>query len=261
MARTKSKSKKDVRRRVFLVDFENVKSAGLNGILGLTEDDTVCFFYSENAETMTFGLHRRLTETKANVQYQKVEVGVKNALDFQLSSYLGYVISQNLVAGLEHVSYYIVTNDRGFACLKTYWKKRNIEVNLVSEITVGVQNEAAVKELPEKEPAKEESKQVKEEPKVEKQPANEDAKKPPKKTQRRRSAKKSMKESPKDELTLAVENVLEDKSDVPFIVKCINHYKTKSGVNNALMKEFKDAKKAGEVYSAIKPLIKDKKGR
>ena len=53
MARTKSKSKKDVRRRVFLIDFENVKSAGLNGILGLTEDDTVCFFYSENAETMT----------------------------------------------------------------------------------------------------------------------------------------------------------------------------------------------------------------
>ena len=218
MARAKSKTKKDVRRRVFLIDFENVKSAGLNGILGLTEEDTVCFFYSENAETMTFGLHRRLTETKANVQYQKVEVGVKNALDFQLSSYLGYVISQNLVAGLENVTYYVVTNDRGFACLKTYWKKRNVEVNLISEITVGVQNDVVVKELTPKEPVK-------------------------------------------DELTLAVEKVLEDKADVPFIVKCINHYKTKSGVNNALMKEFKDAKKAGEVYSAIKPLIKDKKGR
>lgn len=218
MARAKNKTKKDVRRRVFLIDFENVKSAGLNGILGLNEDDTVCFFYSENAETMTFGLHRRLTETKANVQYQKVEVGVKNALDFQLSSYLGYAISQNVAAGFENVTYYIVTNDRGFACLKTYWKKRNIEVNIVSEITIGVQSDVVVKELTEKEVVK-------------------------------------------DELTLAVEKVLEDKADVPFIVKCINHYKTKSGVNNALMKEFKDAKKAGEVYSAIKPLIKDKKGR
>lgn len=225
MARTKSKSKKDVRRRVFLIDFENVKSAGLNGILGLTEDDTVCFFYSENAETMTFGLHRRLTETKAIVQYQKVEVGVKNALDFQLSSYLGYAISQNLAAGMENVTYYVVTNDRGFACLQTYWKKRNIEVNIVSEITLGVQSDVVVKELTEKE------------------------------------APKPVKKAVKDELTLAVEKVLEDKSDVPFIVKCINHYKTKSGVNNALMKEFKDAKKAGEVYSAIKPLLKDKKGR
>ena len=213
MARTKNKAKKDAPRRIFLVDFENVKSAGLNGILGLTEDDTVCFFYSENAETMTFGLHRRLTETKANVQYQKVEVGVKNALDFQLSSYLGYVVSQNMAAGLEHVTYYIVTNDRGFACLKTYWKKRSVEVNIVSEITVGVQGDVTTKE------------------------------------------------PVKDELTLAVEKVVTDTAAVPFIVKCINHYKTKSGVNNALMKEFKDAKKAGEIYSAIKPLIKDKKGR
>ncbi|MBP5265794.1 MAG: hypothetical protein J6Z06_03110, partial [Lachnospiraceae bacterium] len=110
--------------------------------------------------------------------------------------------------------------------------------------------DVVVKELTEKEEAKPEVKPVKEEPKKE-----------VKKPTRRRSAKKSTKEVVKDELTLAVEKVLEDKADVPFIVKCINRYKTKSGVNNALMKEFKDAKKAGEVYSAIKPLIKDKKGR
>ena len=85
----------DNQTRVFLVDYENVKTQGLNGISKLTESDTVCIFYSENADNMTFGLHRRLMETKANVQYQKVEVGYKNALDFQLSSYLGYVISQN----------------------------------------------------------------------------------------------------------------------------------------------------------------------
>ena len=35
---------------------------------------------------------------------------------------------------MENVTYYVVTNDRGFACLQTYWKKRNIEVNIVSEI-------------------------------------------------------------------------------------------------------------------------------
>ncbi len=266
-------NKNETKKRIFLVDYENVKSAGLNGITGLTEEDVVCFFYSENAETMTFGLHRRLTETKANVQYQKVEVGVKNALDFQLSSYLGYVIYQNQAAGLGNVVYYIVTNDHGFSCLKTYWKKRNIEVNLAADINVGVKSAAMPKEEPKQEgkpeaPKPEGIKQepVKKDTSKKEAPKKEDVKKDaPKKenkrpTRRKNTAKKAVVQ-PTDELTKSVEALLEDKTAVEFVVKCINHYKTKSGVNNALMKEFKDAKKAGQIYSAIKPLIADKKGR
>ena len=201
MARTK-KAKTNTLKRLFLVDFENVKSAGLNGILGLTEEDTVCFFYSENAETMTFGLHRRLTETKATVQYQKVEVGVKNALDFQLSSYLGYAISQNLAAGLDQVQYYIVTNDQGFACLKTYWKKRNVEVNLVSEITVGVQNVAPAKEeAKETKPVKDAKNTKTTKPAVKETNDVEKAEKPAKKPTRRRSTKKATKETTKEATT------------------------------------------------------------
>ena len=43
---------------------------------------------------------------------------------------------------------------------------------------------------------------------------------------------------------------------------CIrDRYKTKKGINNALNKEFKDSKRTSEIYSAIKPLIADKKGK
>ena len=38
-------------------------------------------------------------------------------------------------------------------------------------------------------------------------------------------------------------------------------YKTKQGINNALNKEFKDSKRTSEIYSSIKPLIADKKGK
>lgn len=36
-------------------------------------------------------------------------------------------------------------------------------------------------------------------------------------------------------------------------------YKTKMGLNNALQKKF-DSKRGGEIYKALKPFIKDKKG-
>ena len=65
----------------YLIDFENVKSRGMEGVELLTEEDTVCIFYSDNADSMTFDLHRKLNETKANIIYHKVAVGTKNALD------------------------------------------------------------------------------------------------------------------------------------------------------------------------------------
>ena len=64
-----------------------------------------------------------------------------------------------------------------------------------------------------------------------------------------------------DELAQAVEKVLSDQTIVPQVVKFIRQYKTKQGINNALNKEFKDSKRTSEIYSAIKPLIADKKGK
>ena len=116
----------------FLVDYENVKTQGLNGVNKLSEEDTVCIFYSENADSLTFGLHRRLNESKANILFQRVEVGLKNALDFQLSSYLGYLIHENID---NPYNYFIVTKDKGYESLITYWKKKKINVSIVVDVS------------------------------------------------------------------------------------------------------------------------------
>lgn len=189
----------------YLVDYENVKTQGLNGVNKLPEEDIVCIFYSENADSLTFGLHRRLNESKANIIFQRVEVGHKNALDFQLSSYLGYIIHENINNPYD---YYIVTQDKGYESLINYWKKRRVNVSLV--INVAKQSE----------------------------------------------------QSMQNELEKQVAELLKDKSDAPVVAKMIQNYKTKQGLNNALMKKFpsKDNKKSSEIYSAIKPLIADKKG-
>ncbi len=187
-----------------MVDYENDRMHGLDGLSTLTEDSQVCIFYSKNADNLTFDLHRILNEAKARIVYQKVEVGTRNALDFQLSSYLGYLIRDNLEKKDE--TYYIVTKDGGFSSLVSFWTKQDIKVRIVMDCT-----------------GKDDSKA-------------------------------------KDELLSQVEAVIKDQAIASKVAKFIQQYKTKQGINNALMKEFKDGKRAGEIYNAIKPLIVDKKG-
>lgn len=314
----------------YLIDFENVKSRGMEGVELLTEEDTVCIFYSDNADSMTFDLHRKLNETKANIIYHKVAVGTKNALDFQLATYLGYLICEQQREGI-HPNYFIVTKDNGFTSLMVYWKAQGVPVRIIRNLLWGKnpvaeqnllteeENEAEtvvttaedVAEQPQPiqpeptlpEPVKETQEPVQPEPEkadVPEEPAQPEpetvdepaqpVKKPSRKksntrkksvaktddktaekkaaekkpTEKKPAEKKPAEKKPAeepDELTLAVEKVLTDQTIVPQVVKFIRQYKTKQGINNALNKEFKDSKRTSEIYSAIKPLIADKKGK
>ena len=119
----------------FLVDYENVNVAGLNGVSSLNEDDVVIIFYSENANTLTFGMHRRINESKAEIKFQKVAVKEKNALDFQLCSYLGFLIrdKKNDDENIKNY-FYIVSNDNGYSILPDYWKKFETDLKIVSNL-------------------------------------------------------------------------------------------------------------------------------
>ena len=64
------------------------------------------------------------------IEFCKVEVGSKNALDFQLATQLGY-----LIANKSADRYFIVSKDKGFEILSGYWKTRNVDVTLIADIT------------------------------------------------------------------------------------------------------------------------------
>lgn len=286
----------------------------MEGVDLLTEEDTVCIFYSDNADSMTFDLHQKLNETKAKIIYHKVAVGTKNALDFQLATYLGYLICEQQKEDI-HPNYFIVTKDNGFYSLMVYWKAEGVSVRIIrnllwgknqaeeqnltvdesieelaSEVieqgTDGIFTEAVLIQEPEVDEAQpwieieteetenpsivEETTKISEEIQIP-EPAEKLVKKPAKKknsstrkntgktAEKKNTEKKSAEET--DELTQAVEKVLSDQAIVPQVVKFIRQYKTKQGINNALNKEFKDSKRTSEIYSAIKPLIADKKGK
>lgn len=111
---------------VYMIDYENVKTGGLNGISRLTDTDRVIIFYSENANRLTFDLHQRLMASTAQIEYREVSVGGHNALDFQLVTYLGFLIAQN-----PNGQYLIISNDRGFEYVVNFWRKDGLSIGLL----------------------------------------------------------------------------------------------------------------------------------
>ena len=105
---------------IYLLDYENVKN--LTWLNDLTSADNVIIFYTKNANTLTFDEHVTLQKTEAKVDYKKVTTG-NNALDFQLSSYLGFLIGQNFT------DFCIVSKDCGYDSIIDFWKnEKNISI-------------------------------------------------------------------------------------------------------------------------------------
>ena len=183
---------------IFLVDYENVNAAGLHGIDQLIQEDVVLLFYTEKAATLPISLHKKINASKAKTDYFEVGSGAKNSLDFQLASYLGYLVAKE--PGGE---YYIVSRDTGFRAVKEFWVKRDIKVDLAMNL---LKHSTAVIE------------------------------------------------------TKLKEMIPQYADDIPLVRELMERYKTKQGLNNALIKEY-GSEKTGILYKAIKPLLADKKGR
>lgn len=116
----------------YLIDYENLQS-GVTGFDTLSENDTVYCFYSKNANKLTFDLHKEIIQSKAKIEYFYIEIGGKNALDFQLSTYVGY-----LLAKFPEEKIYIVSKDTGFSKIVSFWdnfKEQQGRIELRANIT------------------------------------------------------------------------------------------------------------------------------
>ncbi|MDE5996471.1 MAG: hypothetical protein K2G56_06085 [Eubacterium sp.] len=111
-----------------LIDYENESGRTLEGIslLNLSKNDEIVIFYSKSASYITMELHKEFESVKAKKDYIKVEPGKTNALDFQLSTYLGFCIQKN-----PENNYYIVSKDHDFDCVCRFWQNRNIDVKRI----------------------------------------------------------------------------------------------------------------------------------
>jgi hypothetical protein len=129
----------------FLVDYENVNESGFKGILNCSKDDMISIFYTKNGSTLSFETHRLLEESKPKITYFNVGNGSKNALDFQLASYLGSLIGKK-----SDTQYYIISKDKGYEVLIKFWSDYcdyKVKISLLPNLVI-ISNPKQTKEDP-----------------------------------------------------------------------------------------------------------------
>lgn len=252
--------------------------------------------YTEQCKTFSLEVLEKIIRRKINFEVYKVGSGSKNALDFQLSSFMGYIIAKNED---KECIFYIVSKDTGFDHLIDFWRKKGINVERIynfSPNSKGAKSKA-VKSLPSSQPTVSlpfvssaklsSSTQTGLSPKsaspaqnslntriipptppipssqpiisaqaVSSEKKEISEKSAPTKKQARGRAKKTDINKATREELLAY---LSDEEYSDVILEIINSYKSKVSIKNALDKQFRDSQKSSVIYKKLKSLFKDKK--
>ncbi len=233
----------------YLIDYENVKN--IVGGKILSKNDTIVFFYSKNASTVSFDLHMEICQSNAKKEYYLVESGGKNALDFQMSTYIGYLIAKKPSEKI-----FIISQDKGFDFLISFWKDRGFR-SLERRINI---DEKVVKSNTEKQTATQKQKGKQ---------ANQGKQKSMKEVSTSTNTKtgksvETKEQKPTSESVVVVlqnyaNNLAVSKQQIDEVDKIIKNYKTRQAINNNLMKLFRDSDKVGKVTKLIKPFLKGRK--
>lgn len=110
-------------RDIYLIDFENVASEGLSGITYLAPEDEVIIFYSNNSKSLSMKMHILIGKSVCKLDYFEAAVGGKNALDHQISTWLGYLVGR----GAAERNYYIVSRDMGYKFVASFWSDSELK--------------------------------------------------------------------------------------------------------------------------------------
>jgi hypothetical protein len=204
----------------YLIDFENVHVAGIQHPELCTEGDQVCIFYGPVSQDLPLTAIHALFQKKVLLQTIPVNTGTKNALDFQLTTQLGYLIGQGEHSG---AAYRIVSGDTGYDCVVAYWTSRNVDIARIPNL------EGKAAKAPE-------------------------AAKTSGKTGTSRKHSKGIISTTKAEVLqyLTPEEYEDD------ILNIINGYKTKQSISNYFAKHFRDSQKSSAIYKKLKPLLAEK---
>ena len=113
----------------------------------------------------------------------------------------------------------IVSKDTGFDAVVEFWKQDNIKITRLCSLEEKSENTPIKKE-----------------------------------TKKEKKAASDIKQTTKEELL----KYIPEKEYTDKILKIVNSFKTKTAINNGLVKLYKDSGKAGNLYNKMKPLLKEK---
>lgn len=113
-------------RRVYMVDTENVSSSWRMMLADMTRNDVLYLFYTEHSPGIGYADFREILESGIQPEMISCYPG-KNGLDFQLVSYLGYLLKS---AG--KTEYFIISNDMGYDSVIRFWTEQGYKVSRIT---------------------------------------------------------------------------------------------------------------------------------
>ena len=120
-----------IKKRLYLIDYENVSDAGLVGVDQLTENDIVVIFYGSKVKTVAYESLIAITSSAACIEHMKAEKTAKNYLDFQLTTYLGYKLGQS-----SYDEIYVISKDSGFDAVVDFWTGKGYSIKRQEAIVI-----------------------------------------------------------------------------------------------------------------------------
>ncbi len=127
---------------VYLIDTENVRTVWTLLLDRMTLNDKIYVFYTMNSGNVSYEDLNGVISSGKNVELIQCHTG-KNGLDFQLVSYLGYLIQNN-----ENADYCIISDDNGYDAVIKFWEGREVKVSRKTAFQVsGKQAKAPKKSL------------------------------------------------------------------------------------------------------------------
>jgi len=231
---------------VYLIDYENVHDDGLEGVKALSNQDHVVIFYGQQIKSIPFARHVEMQKSKATYEYIETKKIAKNYLDFQLATFIGYMIGKG-----ETRPFVIISKDTGFDSIVDFWKNRNINITRREMVASSVKTTRAKaqKTTTKKAATKEKKATKKEEPKKE-----EIKKAAPKKM----GADNKLPEAYRKKIRAAVK---EDKISIGHysaLYKAVLKSKDKLAYNNELVKLFGN-EKCSAIYKHSKGIFEEYK--
>lgn len=228
---------------IYLVDYENVHNDGVSDIKRLSSSDHVVIFYGDSIKSIPFETHVQMMGSKADIAYIETHKVAKNYLDFQLATYLGYLIGKG-----EKGPVYIISQDTGFDSIVDFWRGRNIEAFRQPSIaTTAGEQKAAEPKTPAA--VKNKKKKVKKTSKKEK-PAS------PETDAKKKSADKKLPEAVRKKIRTALKEEKLPAGKYTTIYNAVETSENKLSLNNALVKAFDNAK-GSKIYNHIKKIYEE----
>ena len=127
---------------VYLIDTENVRTVWTLLLDRMTLNDKIYVFYTMNSGNVSYEDLNGVISSGKNVELIQCHTG-KNGLDFQLVSYLGYLIRNN-----ENADYCIISDDSGYDAVIKFWEGRDVKLSRKTAFQVsGKQAKAPKKSL------------------------------------------------------------------------------------------------------------------